>query len=137
MNPSNRICFFMPHSLLELNGMSEAELRSLGEELNIKNAKKLALEDLGFAILDAEAVIESQKPVKTSPRNADAPVRRRPERKKRNRRPSPLPPRKNLLRTSRRRKRLRPPGKAVVAGKPSRRPNLPRSRSISPSRSRS
>ncbi|MBR1793754.1 MAG: transcription termination factor Rho [Bacteroidales bacterium] len=55
----------MPHSLLELNGMSEAELRSLGEQLNIKNAKKLALEELGFAILDAEAVIESQKPVDT------------------------------------------------------------------------
>ena len=63
----------MPHSLLELNGMSEAELRSLGEELNIKNAKKLALEDLGFAILDAEAVIESQKPVENKPKKRGRP----------------------------------------------------------------
>ena len=63
----------MPHSLLELNGMSEAELRSLGEELNIKNAKKLNLEELGFAILDAEAVIESQKPVENKPKKRGRP----------------------------------------------------------------
>ena len=42
--------------------MSEEQLRSLGESLHIKNAKKMDLQDLGFAILDAEAVIESQKP---------------------------------------------------------------------------
>ena len=42
--------------------MSEEQLRALGESLNIKNAKKMDLQDLGFAILDAEAVIESQKP---------------------------------------------------------------------------
>jgi len=64
---------FMPHSLLELNGMSEAELRSLGEELNIKNAKKLDLEALGYAILDAEAVIESQKPVENKPKKRGRP----------------------------------------------------------------
>ena len=52
----------MPHSLFELNGMSEDQLRSLAEELKIKNAKKMDQETLGFAILDAEAVIESQKP---------------------------------------------------------------------------
>ena len=63
----------MPHSLLELNGMSEAELRSLGEELNIKNAKKLDLEALGYAILDAEAVIESQKPVENKPKKRGRP----------------------------------------------------------------
>ena len=32
--------------------MSEQELRALGEKLNIKNAKKLSMADLGFAILD-------------------------------------------------------------------------------------
>ena len=53
----------MPHSLLELNAISEQELRALGENLNIKNAKKLDMEALGFAILDEEARIESQKPV--------------------------------------------------------------------------
>ena len=57
----------MPHSLLELNGMSEDRLRSLGESLNIKNARKMDLEALGFAILDAEAVIESQKPEESKP----------------------------------------------------------------------
>ena len=48
----------MPHSLLELNAMSEEQLRALGESLNIKNAKKLSMEELGFAILDEEANIE-------------------------------------------------------------------------------
>ena len=48
--------------------MSEQELRALGEKLNIKNAKKLSMADLGFAILDEEARIESQKPVEEKPR---------------------------------------------------------------------
>ena len=52
----------MPHNLFELNGMTEEQLRSLAESLNIKNAKKMDQETLGYAILDAEAVIESQKP---------------------------------------------------------------------------
>ena len=52
----------MPHNLFELNGMTEDQLRALAETLNIKNAKKMDQETLGYAILDAEAVIESQKP---------------------------------------------------------------------------
>ena len=48
--------------------MSEQQLRALGEKLNIKNAKKLSMEELGFAILDEEARIESQKPVEDKPR---------------------------------------------------------------------
>ena len=48
--------------------MSEQQLRALGEKLNIKNAKKLSMEDLGFAILDEEARIESQKPIEDKPR---------------------------------------------------------------------
>ena len=43
--------------------MSEEQLRSLAESLEIKNYKKLDMMNLGFAILDREAVIESQKPV--------------------------------------------------------------------------
>ena len=48
--------------------MSEDELRALGEKLNIKNAKKLDMEELGYSILDEEARIESQKPVEDKPR---------------------------------------------------------------------
>ena len=42
--------------------MSEEQLRSLAESLKIKNYKKLDVPGLGFAILDQEAIIESQKP---------------------------------------------------------------------------
>ena len=58
----------MPHTLVELNAMSESELRALGESLNIKNAKKLDLEVLGYSILDEEAKIESKKPVEEKTR---------------------------------------------------------------------
>ena len=51
----------MPHSLFELNAMTEQQLRSLAEELKIKNYKKLDIEHLGYAILDEEASRESQK----------------------------------------------------------------------------
>ena len=60
--------------------MSEEQLRSLAESLEIKNQKKLDLLNLSFAILDKEAIIESQKPVEESksrkrgrPRKEDAP----------------------------------------------------------------
>jgi len=52
--------------------MSEAQLRALGESLKIKGAQKMALLDLGFAILDTQAAIESQKP--------EEPKKRRPGR---------------------------------------------------------
>ena len=52
----------MPHSLFELNEMSEEQLRSLAENLNIKNAKKMDKATLGFSILDEEARLESLKP---------------------------------------------------------------------------
>ena len=48
--------------------MSEEQLRALGEKLSIKNAKKLSMEELGFAILDEEAKIESKKPVEDKTR---------------------------------------------------------------------
>jgi len=42
--------------------MSEEQLRTLAESLDIKGTKKMDREALGFSILDKEAVIESQKP---------------------------------------------------------------------------
>ena len=67
----------MPHSLLELNAMSEEQLRSIAESLDIKGAKKMDRAGLGFAILDREAVIESQKPADAKP--AAAKKRGRPK----------------------------------------------------------
>ena len=58
--------------------MSEEQLRALGEKLSIKNAKKLSMEELGFAILDEEAKIESKKPVEEKTRTK----RGRPAKKK-------------------------------------------------------
>ncbi|MBO4816763.1 MAG: transcription termination factor Rho [Bacteroidales bacterium] len=51
----------MPHSLLELNSMSEDQLRSLADELGIKGTKKMDAEALGYAILDQEAVNKSKE----------------------------------------------------------------------------
>ena len=47
--------------------MSEEQLRSIAESLGIKGAKKMDRAGLGFAILDQEAVIESQKPAEVKP----------------------------------------------------------------------
>ena len=58
----------MPHSLIELNAMSEDQLRSIAESMNIKGAKKMSRADLGFAILDQQAISESQKPVISEPK---------------------------------------------------------------------
>ncbi|MCQ2135035.1 MAG: transcription termination factor Rho [Bacteroidales bacterium] len=52
----------MPHSLLELNAMNEDQLRTIADELGIKGTKKMSAEDLGFAILDQQAIIESKNP---------------------------------------------------------------------------
>ena len=52
----------MPHSLFELNNMSEQDLRNLADSLEIKGTKKMDRAGLGFAILDQEALLESQKP---------------------------------------------------------------------------
>lgn len=50
----------MPHSLFQLNEMSDEQLRALAEELKIKNYKKLDRENLGYAILDEEARAASE-----------------------------------------------------------------------------
>ena len=42
--------------------MSEQELRTLAESLDIKGTKKMDKAGLGYAILDQEAVLEAQKP---------------------------------------------------------------------------
>ncbi len=74
----------MPHSYLELNSMSEEQLRAVAEELQIKNAKKMNMQDLGFAILDAQAVIEAQKPVeeKEKTRKRGRPAKKKEEKPK-------------------------------------------------------
>ena len=70
----------MPHSLLELNAMSEEQLRSIAESLEIKGAKKLDRAALGFAILDKQAVMESQKPAEPkAPKAAAQKKRGRPK----------------------------------------------------------
>ena len=56
----------MRYSLAELNAMSEEQLRSLGESMSIKGAQKMDLMSLGFAILDQQAIAESQKPLPES-----------------------------------------------------------------------
>lgn len=58
----------MPHSLFELNSMSEDKLRELATSLGIKVNKKMTAETLGYAILDQEALIQSKQPtVKQAP----------------------------------------------------------------------
>ena len=52
----------MPHSLFELNDMSREQLSDLAGGLGIKVQKKMEMEDIAFAILDAEAKAESLKP---------------------------------------------------------------------------
>ena len=52
----------MPHSLFELNSMSEDKLRELASSLGIKVTKKMTAETLGYAILDQEALIQSKQP---------------------------------------------------------------------------
>ena len=58
----------MPHRLVELNDMSEADLRSLAQSLGIPGYKKLDLENLAYSILDEEAKTEAQKPLAPKPR---------------------------------------------------------------------
>ena len=79
----------MPHSYLELNAMSEEQLRSIAESLGIKDLKKMDKADVGFAILDREAVLESQKPA-DAPKPA-AKKRGRPKKTEAAQAPAPAP----------------------------------------------
>ena len=71
----------MPHTLYELNAMSEAEMRSLAESLNI-NTRKMDVEAMGYAILDEEAKRESLKPVAEKKRKPGRPKKEQPKAEK-------------------------------------------------------
>lgn len=58
----------MPHTLFELNTMTREQLESIAAEHSVKNVKKLEMESLAFAILDAEAKEESLKPIPDKPK---------------------------------------------------------------------
>lgn len=71
----------MPHSIFELNSMSEEQLKTLADSLGIKGTQKMDREKLGYAILDQEALIVSKQPEapvekrkRGRPRKNDAPV---------------------------------------------------------------
>ena len=73
----------MRYTLAELNAMSEEQLRSLGESMNIKGAKKMDLMNLGFEILDEQARSASQKSEAEPEANTNKPKKRgRPKKEK-------------------------------------------------------
>ena len=63
----------MIHSLFELSKMSREQLENIANEHQIKGIKKLDEENLAYAILDAEAKEESQKPAPEKPRRGRKP----------------------------------------------------------------
>src|SRR5260221_5450861 len=86
------------YTIDDLNVKLLSELKDLAEEMGVKNAKKLAKQELVYKILDQQA---SHKPV-TSPKRETDPGQSEPERKMRPRRrendapPADTPPEKNL-----------------------------------------
>ena len=59
----------MPYNYDELKVMGEEQLRTLADSLEVKDTKKISnKEDLAFAILDRQAVLESQKPSEPKPK---------------------------------------------------------------------
>ena len=58
----------MTHSFAELKSMNREQLENLSKDNKIKFTKKTGDEDLIFAILDAEAKAESQKPIPDKPK---------------------------------------------------------------------
>ena len=52
----------MTYSLHDLSVMSREELESVAKDLNVKVSKRISSEKLAWAILDAQAIIESVKP---------------------------------------------------------------------------
>ncbi|MBO8444782.1 MAG: transcription termination factor Rho [Bacteroidetes bacterium] len=49
------------HSIFDLKGMEEEQLREIASELKIPGIKKMSKEDIVYKIIDKEAVIDSQK----------------------------------------------------------------------------
>lgn len=76
----------MRYTLAELNAMSEEQLRSLGESMNIKGAKKMDLMNLGFEILDEQARSASQKSEAEPEANTNKPKKARSSQKREGRR---------------------------------------------------
>lgn len=58
----------MTYSLFELNKLDKEQLDAIAQKYDIKNAKKLDSENLAYAILDAQATVESQKPEAEKPK---------------------------------------------------------------------
>ena len=58
----------MPYSLFELNKLNKEQLDEVAQKYDIKNAKKLDSENLAYAILDAQAQVESLKPEEEKPK---------------------------------------------------------------------
>lgn len=58
----------MPYSLFELNKLNKEQLDEVAQKYDIKNAKKLDSENLAYAILDAQAQVESLKPEAEKPK---------------------------------------------------------------------
>ena len=58
----------MPHTLFELSTMTREQLETIAAGHGVKNVKKMDLEPLAFAILDAEAKEESLKPAPDKPK---------------------------------------------------------------------
>lgn len=69
----NQKLFNMPHTLFELSSMSREQLESIAAEHNVKNIEKLDMDNLAFAILDAEAKEESLKPIPEKPKRGRKP----------------------------------------------------------------
>ena len=63
----------MPHTLYELNAMSEDQLRLLADQLGIKNTKRMTVEQLGYSILDQEAINTSKEPEPPKPKKRGRP----------------------------------------------------------------
>ena len=64
----------MPYNYDELKVMGEEQLRTLADSLEVKDTKKInKKEDLAFAILDRQAVLESQKPSEPKPKKRGRP----------------------------------------------------------------
>ena len=66
------------HKIFELKEMDFEAILSIAEGLKIKNAKKKDKDSLIYEILDAEAVIDSQK----APEKPERPKRGRPKTQK-------------------------------------------------------
>ena len=66
------------HKIFDLKEMGEEQLLQMAADLKIKGAKKKSKEELVYEILDAEAVIDSQKEPE-KPKRRGRPRKERPQ----------------------------------------------------------